>query len=64
MTNIVHEATLRRWQQRGLTSAVHLPDCTPIVGLGDAAALCQKTLVGAPLAVDDDVVVVRATSVD
>jgi excisionase family DNA binding protein len=61
----VHENTLRRWEQRGLITAVRLPSGVRRFRAEDIAELRGQMFSGfAPLREDDDVVDVRATSVD
>lgn len=61
----VHENTLRRWEQRGLVQAVRLPSGVRRFRQEDIEALHEQMFSGfAPLTVDEDVVDVRATSVD
>lgn len=61
----VHENTLRRWEQRGLVQAVRLPSGVRRFRPEDIEALRAQMFSGfAPLTVDEDVVDVRATSVD
>jgi excisionase family DNA binding protein len=61
----VHENTLRRWEERGLIRAVRLPTGVRRFRPEDVAALHEQMFSGfAPVRTDDDVVDVRATSVD
>jgi len=61
----VHENTLRRWEERGLIRAVRLPSGVRRFRPEDVAALREQMFSGfAPVRADDDVVDVRATSVD
>jgi excisionase family DNA binding protein len=61
----VHENTLRRWEQRGLITAVRLPSGVRRFRAEDIAELRDQMFSGfAPLREDDDIVDVRATSVD
>jgi excisionase family DNA binding protein len=61
----VHENTLRRWEERGLIRAVRLPSGVRRFRAEDVAELRDHMFSDfAPLRVDDDVVDVRASSVD
>lgn len=61
----VHENTLRRWEERGLLKAVRLPSGVRRFRREDIEGLRDQMFSGfAPVRVDDDVVRVRATSVD
>lgn len=61
----VHENTLRRWEERGLISAVRLPSGVRRFRAEDIEGMREQMFSGfAPLRVDEDVVDVRATSVD
>lgn len=62
----VHENTVRRWEQRGLLRAVHLPSGVRRFRAEDVEALRERMFSGfAPLEESEDVVgVTRARSVD
>jgi excisionase family DNA binding protein len=61
----VHENTLRRWEERGLIQAVRLPSGVRRFRREDIDGLRDQMFSGfAPVRVDDDVVRVRASSVD
>ena len=61
----VHENTLRRWEQRGLITAVRLPSGVRRFRAEDIDELRDQMFSGfAPLREDDDIVDARATSVD
>jgi excisionase family DNA binding protein len=61
----VHENTLRRWEERGLLRAVRLPSGVRRFRREDIEGLRDQMFSGfAPVRVDEDVVRVRAKSVD
>ncbi len=61
----VHENTVRRWEERSLLRAVRLPSGVRRFRPDDVEAVRAQMFSGfAPLHPDDDVVPVRAHSVD
>jgi excisionase family DNA binding protein len=61
----VHENTVRRWEERGLLHAVRLPSGVRRFRPEDVEAVREQMFSGfAPLHANDDVVPVRAHSVD
>ena len=61
----VHENTVRRWEERGLLHAVRLPSGVRRFRPDDVEAIREQMFSGfAPLRADDDIVPVRAHSID